>query len=152
MDKLDKYATCKLGVKYYCRYMDDIFMVVEDKEKAKELFNLLKEYTENTLNLSFNKKKSQIFPISQGVNMVGFKIQTTHRLLRSESKNNMKRKIRKLERLYLEGKIGKIKVEQILNSWYGHAQHGNCKNLVDSFVNSNNIYVLDEGKIVIEEV
>lgn len=151
MDKLDKYCKCKLRIKYYCRYMDDIFIIVPNKQIAQEVLHKIKSYTEKSLHLTCNKKKTKLFPIHQGVNMVGFKIHPTHRLLRSESKNKMKRKMRKLEKLYLNGEINAEKVEQIINSWLGHAKNGNTFNLVNKLINDNSIYFLNGDKISVKK-
>ena len=150
MDKLDKYCKCKLSIKYYCRYMDDIFIVARDKETAQRTLGLIRKYAKDKLNLECNAKKTKIFPINQGVNMVGFKIQTTHKLLRNESKNNMKKKIRKLEKLYINNEITKEKAEQILNSWLGHAQKGDCYNMINSIVSQTNTFYYDGSKISVK--
>lgn len=40
----------------------------------------------------------------------------------------MKKKLSKFKDLLIKGKISKEKVEQILNSWKGHADHASSEN------------------------
>ena len=155
MNKIDQYCKRQLGLKYYVRYMDDIIIVVESKERAKEVKNLAVKYLQGELHLNANKKKTKIFPMSQGVNAVGFKIYTTHRLLRNDSKKKIKRKSKKMKRLLVEGSMTVEKAEQVLSSWFGHAKHGNSYNFIESllerndyiYINANSALKVDESKL-----
>lgn len=55
-------------------------------------------------------------------------------LLRNESKKRIKQKLRKLKVLLIEEKITIEKVEQILNSWLGHAEQANSYTFVQSLI------------------
>lgn len=131
---VDQYAKRNLGLKYYVRYMDDIIIIVENKERAKEVLELIRKQVETKLGLKLNDNKSKTFPIAQGVNAMGFKIYTTHMLLRNDSKKRIKQKLRKLKDLLIEEKITIEKAEQILNSWYGHAKQANSYAFVQSLL------------------
>lgn len=125
LNELDQYAKRVLRLKYYVRYMDDVIVVVEDKEKANEIKDKLVHFVERNLNIKANLDKTQIFPISQGINSVGFKIYTTHRLLRNSSKKKVKRKIKSFPNLINNKNITQVKCEEMLNSWHSHASYGN---------------------------
>jgi len=134
LNVIDQYAKRNLGLKYYIRYMDDIVIIVENKERAKEVLKLIRIKFENELGLKLNENKSKIFPIAQGANFIGFKIYPTHMLLRNDSKKRIKQKLRKLKDLMIEEKITIEKVEQILNSWLGHAEQANSYTFVQSLL------------------
>lgn len=134
LNEFDNYCKRRLSLKYYARYMDDFIIVVKNKEIAREAIGLITEYVENTLGLRLNENKTKYFPINQGVNTIGYKIYTTHMLLRNESKKKIKRKIRAMPGLILEGKMTIEKAEQILNSWKGHAEHGYSYNFIQSLL------------------
>ena len=134
LNEFDNYCKRKLSLKYYARYMDDFVIVVENREVAREILNLVTQFAEDVLKLKLNQSKTKIFPINQGVNTIGYKIYTTHMLLRNESKKKIKRKIRAMPRLILEGKMTIEKAEQILNSWKGHAEHGDSYNFIQSLL------------------
>ena len=151
LNKIDQYCKRRLSLKYYVRYMDDIIIIVENKEKAKEIRDSITVFLENKLNLDANKDKTKIFPINQGINAVGFKIHTTHRLLRNDSKKKIKRKAKKMKHLIEEGNMTVEKAEQILNSWLGHAKHGNSYNFIKRLIErSDYIYINSKGVLKID--
>lgn len=80
MNEVDQYAKRFLCLKYYCRYMDDIIIVVQTKEEAQNTRDNIIKFLNEKLDLQINDK-TKIFPIEQGVNAYGFKIFTTHRLV-----------------------------------------------------------------------
>ena len=152
MNEVDQYAKRKLSLKYYVRYADDIVIIVKNKEKAVEALDKLRSFAKVNLKLDFNKNKTKIFPIKQGVNTVGFKIHTTHRLLRNESKKKIKRKIKKFPRLLSNEEITKEKIEQIINSWYGHAKHADSQNFINKLLDTNDyIYQDDKGSLKVRK-
>lgn len=131
LNELDQYAKRYLGLKYYVRYMDDVIAVVHSKEEAKETLAALTKFLNDSLNLETNAK-SQIFPIKQGVNAYGFKIKTTHIMLRDSSKKAMKRRIKRMDQKLTAGEITLHEVDQAVSSWIGHARHSNSYNLATS--------------------
>lgn len=134
MDVVDQIAKRRMSLKFYVRYADDIVIIVESKEKAIHVLRKITEEMKTKLELETNIKKTKIFPISQGVNVVGFKIHPTHRLLRTDSKIRMKRKLRKFPNLIIAGRITVRKTEQMINSWLGHAKNSCALNFVKSLV------------------
>lgn len=134
LNVVDQYAKRNLGLKYHIRYMDDIIIIVENKERAKEVLELIRIKIEIELHLKLNENKSKIFPIAQGVNAIGFKIYPTHMLLRNDSKKRVKQNLRKLRDLLINEEITVEKVEQKLNSWLGHAEQADSYNFVQSLV------------------
>jgi len=151
LNELDQYCKRVLKVKYYVRYMDDIIMILLNKETAKEVLNKMTIYTNKILNLNLNFNKTKLFPIAQGVNAIGYKIYATHKLLRSESKKKIKRKIKAMPSLILEGKLSINKAESMLNSWMGHAGHANSHNFIESLFEKHKfIYKNKKGTIKID--
>lgn len=130
LNELDQYVKRFLKVRYYIRYMDDSIAIVDGRDKASRLLKDMGLFLENRLNLVPNPKKSQIFPLKQGVNAYGYKIWTTHRLVRNESKKAMKRRIKAMDRKLKNDEIELHDVQQAVNSWIGHARHSNSFNLV----------------------
>jgi hypothetical protein len=55
-------------------------------------------------------------------------------LLRNDSKKRIKQKLRKFKPLLIEEEITIEKVEQILNSWLGHAELANSYKFIQSLV------------------
>lgn len=86
------------------------------------------------IGLSLNSK-TNIYPLRNGVDFLGFHTYLTEtgaviRKVRRRSKNNMKRKLKKMRGLVERGKITTATVEQSYKSWRGHAAKGNCYHLI----------------------
>lgn len=62
--RIDNYCKIVKGIKYYGRYMDDIYIIHHDKEYLKKLIdeidNICKEY-----GIFLNRKKTQIIKLSR---------------------------------------------------------------------------------------
>lgn len=128
MTKLDNYCKRYLGIKWYVRYADDVVAVVETREQAQELKSNMIWYLKEHLKLETNEK-TKIYPIDQGVNAYGYKIWTTHMLVRNQSKRKMKRRIKSMDAKLQAGELELDYVQQCVNSWLGHARHSNSYNL-----------------------
>lgn len=160
LNELDQYCVRFLGIKYYTRYMDDIVIAVPPKMRvvngveeietqaldiARDWLEKIKRYLNERLNLKTNDK-TKIFPLSQGVNAFGFKVYTTHRLIRNQSKQAMKRRIKAMDRKLSNGDIELKDITQAVNSWLGHARHSNSYNLAKKIFASYS-YIKVEGEI-----
>ena len=133
LSDMDHYIKEKLQIKYYGRYMDDFFLIHNDKEYLKYCLAEIKKIVES-LGLKLNPK-TQIMPISQGLDFLGFHTYITStgkviKKIRRRSKNNVRRKLKKMKSLIDKGKLTVETPEQSYQSWRGHAIHGNSYHLI----------------------
>jgi retron-type reverse transcriptase len=133
LDGLDHHIKDRRGVKHYGRYMDDFYIIHESKDFLREMLAEIKHFVA-ALGLTLNNK-TQIFPLRQGMDFLGFHSYLTDsgkviRKVRAKSKNNARRKLKKLRDLYVAGKIDRETIKQSYWSWRGHAQHGNTYRLI----------------------
>lgn len=133
LSAFDHYIKETLRIKYYLRYMDDFILIDPDKEYLRYCKREI-EFLLEDLGLKLNRK-SQIFPIKNGFDFLGFHIYLTKTgkvilKLRREGKETMRRKLKKFGELYREGKITKEQIDESWNSWVGHAEYGNCYYLI----------------------
>lgn len=124
---LDKYVKENLRIKYYVRYMDDIVILVKNKQESKILLNKINLFLHDRLKLELNKK-SRYYPNSLGVNFCGYIIYETHRLIRKSSKKKIKWKVRLWSKLKKNGTLNIKKVIISFNSWSSHVSHANSYN------------------------
>lgn len=132
LDWFDHWLRDDLGL-VYGRYMDDFYIVHENKEYLQSLLKEIRERT-GAIGLSLNNK-TQIFPLRNGIDFLGFHTYLTEsgkviRKLRAKSIDNTRRKLKVFRRLYDNGKIDLNTVSQSYASWRGHAQHGNCYHVI----------------------
>lgn len=128
LNELDKYIKYVLRVKYYVRYMDDFVLLLNTKEECRRMVGLLDNYLKNNLDLELNSK-TRYFPGYQGISFCGYRVFSTHILVRGSNKNRMKRKINTWNKLYLENSLDMNYVYFSYNSWLGHISHTNGYNL-----------------------
>ena len=118
LNELDQYATRKLKVPFYYRYMDDIVILFKTKKDAKEALDKIKKFLKEHLELELNDK-TNIFRGKQGVNFCGYKINENSMKVRDKGKKKFKKKVKKLlreiknenlsskdARIYLTGHLG----------------------------------------------
>ena len=133
LNEMDHMIKEKLGIKYYGRYMDDFYLVHEDKEYLKYCLKEIKKHLDG-IGLELNQK-TQIFPLRHGIDFLGFHTYLTEtgkviRKLRKYSKDKMRKKIRKHKKLQVKGLANSKEIELSYKSWKAHASHGNCYNLI----------------------
>lgn len=129
---LDHFITGELGVKYYGRYMDDFYLIVQDKEYAKWCLSAIYEFV-HTLGLELNGK-TQIIQFKNGIKFCGFHTYVTSdgkviRKLKNENKRAAKKKFKKMIGLVKHGKLSEEKLYESYNAWKNHISHGNCVKL-----------------------
>ena len=128
LNEVDQFCKRYLGLKWYVRYMDDICIIVKDRETARNVLAKIRTYVKDHLDLELNEK-THIYPLAQGINTLGFRIHTTHLEVRNSSKAAMKRRIKKIDEKMQSGRLTKKQAQQDVNAWLGHARHSNSYNL-----------------------
>lgn len=129
LNGLDHLIKEKLHIKYYGRYMDDLYIIHKDREYLEHCFDVIKEYIEDELNMKLNPK-SHIHPFSQGVCFLGYHCTynvSTHQIdtiIRNKSVRRMKRRANRQQNLIKLGKITKENANNSLESWYAYAKYG----------------------------
>lgn len=143
LDRLDRFIKERLKVKYYVRYMDDGVLIHHDKEFLKKALAKMKELVEED-GLEFNSK-THIFPISQGVDFLGFHFYLTDtgkviKRLRTSNKRRFKRRMKRFQKQYREGRITFDEITQSVRSYNGHLKHGHTWKL-RKHIYSNTIFI-----------
>ncbi|MBD9165435.1 reverse transcriptase domain-containing protein [uncultured Parabacteroides sp.] len=124
----DNYVKRTLGVKYYGRYVDDFFLVHEDREVLKALIPKLRDYLWDTMNVRLHPKKIVLQHYSKGVEFLGAVVKPG----RIYIQNRAKRKFAS-EMYYWEKDLGDnrappdhrflIGMRASVNSYLGIMQH-----------------------------
>ena len=133
MDIVDRFIKEVLRVKHYIRYMDDLLLLHHDKQFLTDTLEQMKIIVEDELKLVLNKK-TQIFPVSSGVEFLGWRFYLTEtgkvvKKLKSQTKRRYKRRLKKLQRDYATGAIDLEDVKASLASYKGHLMHGHTYKL-----------------------
>ncbi len=142
LNELDQFIKRTLKVKYFVRYMDDFILLTKTKEECIYLKKIIQDFLVSNLRLSLNNK-SRYYPYKMGVNFCGYRIFTTHRLLRTNSKKKIKKSVKKWNHLYTKGNLYIGDTMQSLNSWLGHSSHCSSFKLQHKILNSCDFLLSD---------
>lgn len=132
---VDSLVTGELGITHYGRYMDDFFLIHQDKAYLKECLAAIEEMV-RSLGLELNSK-TQIAPFKSGISFLGFQHYITKdgkyiRKIKGENKRRIKKKLRKWLAAVSSGKMTEKKFWEKYKAWKNHALHGNCIKLCHS--------------------
>lgn len=91
LNPLDHFVKDYLWIKYYLRYVDDIVVFCEDKQKVKFYLKEIINFSKNKLKLTLNPKKINIYPKNKWLDFLWYRINNYSVLPRKTTS----RKIRK---------------------------------------------------------
>lgn len=124
MSPLDRFVKEKLKISDYERYCDDFLLCSNDKEELRRAKFLIEDFLRKNLKLELSK--ADLFPVSRGVDFMGYRIFRDYMLLRKSTAKRNKKKLPKVYELYKKGEISAEKFRSILDSIIGWAEFANC--------------------------
>lgn len=128
LDELDQYVKHVLKIKYYFRYCDDFVILSEDKESLEKLVNQIRTFISDKLKLELHPNKISIRKFRQGIDFLGYVTLPNIAVVRTKTRNRIKRKVEAAIREYETGIISKNTMLGILNSYLGVLSH--CRNKI----------------------
>ncbi len=150
LNELDQFIKRNLQVKYYVRYMDDFILLLENKKQCIELKDIISQFLWKNLHLRLNQK-SRYYPCKMGVNFCGYRIFTTHRLLRTSNKSKIKKKVKKWNEQYENNQLNVEKALASIHSWLGHSMHANSYHLQQKILNKCHFLYTNATDLQIEK-
>jgi retron-type reverse transcriptase len=114
--EIDFYLKVKLQVPYYVRYMDDIIILSDSKEKLHNYLNIIEKYLAENLHLKLNNK-TMIDNCKNGLEFVGYRIFPKNKIIRKQSMDRTAKVFKGWE----HGKISDEKYLASIGSRCGHA-------------------------------
>jgi RNA-directed DNA polymerase len=123
LDPFDHFMKDELGAPGYVRYVDD-FLVFGDEKKL--LWEWLREAEEELvkLRLRLNESKTRIYPVDESIPFLGFRVFPTHRRLLPGAVRRARRRLKRLEQAWGEGRISMDEIKSSVGAWVAHAEHG----------------------------
>ncbi len=121
---IDRYVHFELGYRHWARYMDDVIILGSDKAQMNEDVQKIMQFSDSQMNMRLSKW--QVSRISHGVNFLGYRIWPSHKLLRRDSVQRAKRKIKAMQ-----ARGDTQSLEKFWSAWYGHASWADTRNLLE---------------------
>jgi len=126
---LDYFVTRVLGIGAYVRYCDDFVLLHDDPEALKDATNKIREFLASR-RLQLHEGKLAVRPTRCGLTFVGYRLWSTHRILRKENVRRFRRRAAWLRRAYARHELRWNDVRTRLASWIGHAKQANSVRLL----------------------
>jgi len=131
LNSLDHFIKDKLKICKYVRYVDDFALFSDERELLADARLAIEEYLAN-LRLKIHPIKSQLFATKIGVSFLGFRIFADTIRVRNSNLHQARRRLKRSacssaslsQTDYLQGRIELEKVNQSLQSWFAHLEHG----------------------------
>lgn len=122
LDILDHYIKDELGIRYYIRYMDDFIILHHSKKELWQTLATIRDFLSANLKLTLNRK-TKVFPLSQGVDFVGYRHWTGFRLPRKRNLRSAKKRFAFLSKAYSRGEVDLDTVRCTVASFIGYMKH-----------------------------
>lgn len=123
LNGLDHFVQEKLQVKKYLRYVDDFAFFSDDWEFLADTRLAIEEYLAG-LRLKIHPIKSQLFETKNGSNFVGFRVLSDRIRVRTENLRRARRRLRQMQKDCECGKVTGEQMQQSIQSWFAHLEHG----------------------------
>lgn len=140
LNPLDTYIKTVKGIKYYGRYMDDIFIISESKEELKELLKEIEGILDG-LKLQMNPKKTHIVKLSHGFTFMQIKYNVDNgKVVRRVTHSKIvreRRRMKKHKKLLDKGVVNMKYATNCYLSWRNNVlkEHNACKRTIQTFDN-----------------
>lgn len=144
LGELDHYLKDRLRVKHYVRYMDDFVVLSDDKQYLVDLLAMVKIFIETKLKLRLNKKKTEVKPLSQGVDFVGYRLFKNHKLPRRRNVKAAKIRFREVAHRYKHGEATLAEAREVVMSFVAYMHH--CDGWKTTESRLNDFVLIKESK------
>ena len=121
---LDHAIKEKLRIKYYGRYMDDLYLIHKDKKYLEYCLAEIKKIC-NILGITVNERKTRIFPLKEGILFLKGKyfLLENGKILKKATKDSakrMRRKLRSFKKIIDAGGMDYSDLRAAYQSWRGN--------------------------------
>lgn len=116
LNELDQYVKNTLKIKDYLRYCDDFCFFHDDKKRLHEVAAAVADFCGKRLQLTLSK--CDLFPVSRGVDFLGYRHFPDYVLLRKSTAKRVIRRLRALPGLLADGMITPERFRgQVASAW-----------------------------------
>lgn len=125
--------------KPYLRFCDDFLILASNRKELEHDLLKVREFLKSELFLTLHPKKISFRKLTQGIDFLGYVVFLNHIILRTKTKNRLKKRLEKGLFDFLHQKISQETFDQKLQSYLGILSHAQEKTL--SMALKNNYWV-----------
>ncbi|MEA3413655.1 MAG: reverse transcriptase/maturase family protein [Pseudomonadota bacterium] len=123
LNEMDHFVKQALHARAYLRYVDDLVVLGKDKHWLHEVKAAIREHLERD-RLRLHPRKAHVSHVARGIDLFGYHVFPTHRRPRSDNGHRFARRFRGWARAYRSGELDWDDFNPRVQSWIGHARHG----------------------------
>ncbi len=138
LNELDQFVKHQLKCHHYLRYVDDFVLLAESRQQLQSWQGQIEAFLTETLRLKL-KDDACLAPLSQGIDFLGYRVFTTHRLVRPRVLRHCRDKIETWARRHVHASAAGLRIradsptlealQAMLGSYWGHFKHANSARL-----------------------
>ena len=128
LDEFDHWVKETRRVKGYLRYVDDLYLLGNDKRRLWALQDDIAGKLQ-AIGLRLHAGKTHIYRTTERVDVLGYKVSRYRRRLRNDNGFRFRRRLRRMSGMYRDGLIDWPAVNASVRSWIGHACHAETEKL-----------------------
>jgi hypothetical protein len=138
LDPLDQFIKRELTCRGYVRYVDDLLLFADDKPTLWQWKTALVDFLVG-LRLRLHDRESTVYPVTNGIPFLGFRVFPNKRLLKRRNGVAFARRFRALRAALAAGEITPEQLRQSVQGWLAHAVHGDTEGLRRALVSAHPI-------------
>ncbi|MCP4654290.1 MAG: RNA-directed DNA polymerase, partial [bacterium] len=123
LNELDQFVKRELRCRAYLRYVDDFLFFADVKPQLWEWKGAVRDFL-GRLRLTLHERESTVYPVTNGIPFLGFRIYPTHRRLKRRNAVAFARRLRFWQRQLAAGEMTLPEVLEHIRGWIAHASHG----------------------------
>ena len=128
LDEFDHWLKETMRVKGYLRYVDDLYLLGNDKQRLWALRDTIDGKLQ-ALRLTLHADKTQVYRTTERVDVLGYKVSRYRRWLRNDNGFRFRRRLTHMGRLYQTSEMDWPALNASVQSWIGHARHAETEGL-----------------------
>lgn len=144
LSELDYFIKHQLKVRWYFRYADDFLMLHERRSYLEFLQEPIDVFVQEQLHLLVHPQKIVFRKLNQGIDWLGYVLRPHYRILRTNTKQRMFKKMQSKVAAFNQGQCGDYSLEQTLQSYLGLLSHCHGHRLEEQLCNE--VWWWKEGK------
>jgi retron-type reverse transcriptase len=123
LNELDQFVKRELRCRAYVRYVDDFLLFGENKRQLWAWKDAVRRFLRG-LRLLVHERQSTVYPVTNGIPFLGFRLYPTHRRLRRRNGVAFARRLRTWYGAVANGEMSVAELHAHVQGWIAHAEHG----------------------------
>ncbi len=131
LNPLDQFVKRELRCPAYVRYVDDFLLFADDKRQLWVWKATLRDFLAG-LRLTLHERQSTVYPVSNGIPFLGFRLYPQRRRLKRRNGVAFARRLRAGCAALAAGEMTQEDLNRRVQGWVAHAAHGDTYRLRES--------------------